>query len=143
MITRRSSAVWEGNLKGGKGSMTLGSGAFQGAYSFGSRFADEPGTNPDELIGAAHAGCFSMALSGELAEAGYTPKRISTEAAVRLEKTEGGFAITRIDLTTVAVVPEIDEETFMKHAEAAKNGCPVSKALSAVDMTLDAELRNA
>ncbi|MGC9520400.1 MAG: OsmC family protein [Anaerolineae bacterium] len=143
MITRRSSAVWEGDLKGGKGSMALGSGAFQGAYSFGTRFGDEPGTNPDELIAAAHAGCFSMALSGALAEAGYTPKRISTEAAVRLEKTDGGFVITRIDLTTVAVVPGIDEETFEKHAEAAKDGCPVSKALSAVDMTLEAELRNA
>lgn len=123
--------------------MALGSGAFQGAYSFGTRFRDEPGTNPEELIAAAHAGCFSMALSGALAEAGYPPKRISTEAAVRLDKTDGGFAITRIDLTTVAVVPGIDEETFKKHAEAAKDGCPVSKALSAVDMTLEAELRNA
>ena len=143
MVTRRASAVWEGDLKGGKGTMTLGSGAFQGNYSFASRFESGTGTNPEELIGAAHAGCFSMALSGDLAEAGYEPKRISTTAKVTLRPTDGGFAITGIHLDTVAVIPDIDEETFMEHAEGAKSACPVSKALTGVEISLDAELRSA
>jgi osmotically inducible protein OsmC len=143
MVARRASAVWEGDLKSGKGTMTLGSGAFQGSYSFASRFESGTGTNPEELIGAAHAGCFSMALSGALAEAGYQPKRISTTANVTLKKVDGGFAITGIHLDTVAVVPGIDEETFMEHARGAKSGCPVSKALTGVEISLDAELRSA
>jgi osmotically inducible protein OsmC len=143
MITRKASAVWEGNLKQGKGSMKFGSGAFEGLYSFASRFEDGKGTNPEELIGAAHAGCFSMALSNMLAEAGYEPTSVATQAAVKLDKAEGGFAIQRIELETVAVVPGIDEATFMEKANAAKEGCPVSKALTGVEITLEAELQNA
>ncbi|MGC9469353.1 MAG: OsmC family protein [Anaerolineae bacterium] len=143
MVTRRSSAVWEGKLKDGKGSLSLGSGAFQGAYSFASRFESGPGTNPEELIGAAHAGCFSMQLSALLAKAGYAPKRITTEAAVRLEETDRGFAITRIQLKAVGVVPDVDEETFMEHVQAAKNTCPVSVALKGVEITVEAELQSA
>jgi osmotically inducible protein OsmC len=143
MVKRKASAVWEGDLKGGKGTMSLGSGAFQGSYSFASRFENGTGTNPEELIGAAHAGCFSMALSNELAEAGYEPKSVSTTANVTLKQTDEGFAITGIHLDTVAVVPGIDEETFMEHAQGAKSGCPVSKALASIDISLDAELRSA
>ncbi len=143
MITRRASAVWEGNLKDGKGTMSLGSGAFEGAYSFASRFESGPGTNPDELIGAAHAGCFSMALSARLTQAGYAPQSISTDAAVYLESSGGGFEITRIDLKTVAMVPDIDEATFLEHANIAKEGCPVSKALQGVEISLEAELTTA
>jgi osmotically inducible protein OsmC len=143
MITRKASAVWEGNLLQGKGTMKLGSGAFEGAYSFTSRFKDGAGTNPEELIGAAHAGCFSMALSNILAEAGHTPTSVATDAAVSMDKVEGGFAIQRIHLKTVAVVPGIDEATFMEKAHAAKEGCPVSQALASVEITLDATLENA
>lgn len=140
MITRTASAVWKGNLVKGKGKMKFGSGAFEGAYSFTSRFEDGAGTNPEELIGAAHAGCFSMALSNMLAEAGFTPKRVATKAAVKMDKVGGGFQIVRIELTTEANVPGIDEATFMKHAQAAKAGCPVSQALASVEITLDAKL---
>jgi osmotically inducible protein OsmC len=143
MITRQASAVWEGTLKQGKGTMKFGSGAFEGFYSFASRFEEGKGTNPEELIGAAHAGCFSMALSGELAGAGYEPQSVTTKASVKLDKVEGGFAIQRVELRTVAVVPGIDAATFMDHAKAAKDGCPVSQALAGVEITLDAELRNA
>src|SRR5437868_14704076 len=107
MATRTASAVWDGTLKQGKGSMRLGSGAFQGAYSFSSRFEEGTGTNPEELIAAAHAGCFSMAFSHGLASAGYTPTRVHTVAKVHLNKTEGGFSITAIDLETDADVPKI------------------------------------
>lgn len=140
MITRTASAVWKGNLVKGKGKMKFGSGAFEGAYSFTSRFEDGAGTNPEEPIGAAHAGCFSMALSNMLAEAGFTPKRVATKAAVKMDKVGGGFQIVRIELTTEANVPGIDEATFMKHAQAAKAGCPVSQALASVEITLDAKL---
>lgn len=140
MITRTASAVWEGNLVKGKGSLRLGSGAFEGAYSFTSRFEDGMGTNPEELIGAAHAGCFSMAFSAILAEAGFTPKRVATKAAVKMDKVGGGFKIVRIELTTEAEVPGIDEATFLVHANAAKTGCPVSQALASVEITLDAKL---
>ncbi|MGC9347134.1 MAG: OsmC family protein [Anaerolineae bacterium] len=143
MVARRASAVWEGDLKNGKGTMTLGSGVFQGNYSFASRFESGTGTNPEELIGAANAGCFSMALSGALAKAGYQPKRISTTAKVTLREVEGGSAITTVQLDTVAVVPDIDEETFMEHAQGAKSGCPVSKALAGVEISLNAELESA
>jgi len=141
MITRTASAVWEGNLVKGKGEVRLGSGAFEGAYSFTSRFEDGMGTNPEELIGAAHAGCFSMALSGILAEAGFTPTRVATKAAVKMDKINDGFKIVRIDLTTEAEVPGIDEATFLTHAQAAKAGCPVSQALASVETTLTAQLR--
>src|SRR5947208_1567000 len=127
MPTRTADAVWQGNLTEGKGEIKLGSGAFQGAYDWRSRSADGPGTNPEELIAAAHAGCFSMALSHQLAEAGHPPTRVHTTAKVRLDKVEAGFAITRIDLETEAEVPGIAAEAFQKFAEGAKAGCPVSK----------------
>jgi lipoyl-dependent peroxiredoxin len=117
--------------------MRLGSGAYEGPYSFVSRFEDAPGTNPEELIAAAHAGCYSMALSSNLGKAGYTPTSIETTAAVHLNPPDG---ITRIDLVTRAVVPNLDEPAFQKIADETKDTCPVSKALSAVEMTLDAKL---
>jgi len=140
MPVRKAEAVWEGNLKEGKGKMKLGSGAFEGAYSFASRFEDAMGTNPEELIGAAHAGCFSMALSLFLGNAGYLPERISTVAHVRLDKVGEGFKITKIDLETEAKIPGIDEKKFMEQAEAAKKGCPVSQALAGTEITLKAKL---
>ncbi len=130
MPKRTAQARWEGKLKAGQGFLKLGSGAFQGAYSFGSRFENASGTNPEELIGAAHAGCFSMALSLQLEQAGYAPKEIVTNAEVQFQKTAEGFRITDILLSTEAIVPEIDAETFRKQAETAKQNCPVSKALS-------------
>src|SRR5882757_2842555 len=130
MPTRTSSAQWQGTLKEGSGTMRLGSGAYEGAYSFASRFESGTGTNPEELIAAAHAGCFSMALSHTLASAGFTPKRVHTTAKVHLEKVPDGFAIPRIDLDLDADVPGIDEATFREHAEKAKAGCPVSKVLA-------------
>ena len=140
MKTRNAEAVWEGNMREGKGKVKLGSGAFEGSYSFATRFEEGVGTNPEELIGAAHAGCFSMALSAELGRSGYTPKRIHTTAKVRLEKVGDGFKITNIHLDTEAEVPGIDEKTFLDHAEGAKKGCPVSQALAAVDITMNARL---
>jgi osmotically inducible protein OsmC len=139
-MIRTSKAQWNGSLKEGSGTVALGSGAFEGAYSFPSRFENGAGTNPEELIAAAHAGCFSMALSAELGKAGHTVTRVSTEAKVHLEKGDAGFSITRIDLVTEAEVPGIDAATFQQHAEGAKKGCPVSRALSAVEITLDATL---
>ena len=140
MTTRTADAQWNGNLKEGNGTMRLGSGAFEGQYSFSSRFEEGAGTNPEELIAAAHAGCFSMAFSNGLAKAGYTPTRVDTTASVHLEKTDAGFGITRIELRTEAEVPGIDKAAFDEQAQAAKAGCPVSKALAAVDITLDAKL---
>jgi len=120
--------------------MHLGSGAFDGQYSFSSRFESGTGTNPEELVAAAHAGCFSMALSNMLAQAGHPPTSVKTEAAVHFGPTDNGFGITSIDLTTVGEVPGIDEAEFLKHAEAAKAGCPISKALAAVEINLSAKL---
>jgi osmotically inducible protein OsmC len=140
MPTRKAEAVWKGNLQDGEGTMAFGSGAFEGAYSFTSRFEEGTGTNPEELIGAAHAGCFSMALSNGLSQAGHVPNSVKTEARVKLEPVEGGFGITGIELSTVAEVPGIDEEEFRRQAEAAKEGCPVSQALSGVEITLEARL---
>lgn len=137
MAIRESSAVWKGNLIDGEGSMWLGSGAFEGAYSRASRFEDGPGTNPEELIGAAHAGCFSMFLAAILAKAGHTPVEISTSAKVHLGE---GPKINLIELSTVGDVPGIDEETFVDFAEKAKAGCPVSQALASVEMKLHAKL---
>jgi lipoyl-dependent peroxiredoxin len=142
-MVRSATAIWEGNLPQGKGMIKTASGSFSGGYSFPSRFESGTGTNPEELIAAAHAGCFSMALSHMLAEAGHTAQSVETTANVKLEKTEAGFAITSIELKTVGVVPGIDEATFMKLANDAKGGCPVSKALASVPMTLDAKLMNA
>lgn len=140
MPKRKANAEWQGGLKGGKGTMALGSGAYQGGYSFGSRFEEAQGTNPEELIAAAHAGCFSMALSAGLEKAGHTAKSVRTQAVVHLTMVDGGFGITRIDLTTEAEVPGLDDATFQEHAEGAKKNCPVSKALAAVDIHLDAKL---
>jgi len=139
-MAANATAVWEGSLKEGKGRMKLGTGAFEGAYTFKSRFENGAGTNPEELIGAAHAGCFSMALSAGLGRAGFTPKRIETSARVHLEKVGEAFRITRIDLKTEAAVPGIDAKAFQDQAEAAKKGCPVSAALAAVTISLDARL---
>jgi osmotically inducible protein OsmC len=141
MPTRHAEARWEGKIQEGKGTMKLGSGAFEGSYSFKSRFEDGPGTNPEELIGAAHAGCFSMALSLLLGKAGYDPKQIETKAKVHIEKAGEGFKITKIDLETEGAVPEMDENEFQQKADEAKKGCPVSQALAGVDITLKAALR--
>jgi len=120
--------------------MKLASGAYEGPYSFGSRFEEAPGTNPEELIGAAHAGCFSMALSAGLGKAGFSATRVETTARVHLEKVGEGFEITRIKLTSEAEVPGIDEATFLEHAQGAKENCPVSKVLAAAEIELDAKL---
>lgn len=140
MALRTANAVWNGNLKDGNGTMRFGGGAFEGAYSFLSRFEEGAGTNPEELIAAAHAGCFSMAFANELDKAGHTPESVSTEAKVSLVKGDDGFAINRIQLVTEASVPGIAEGQFLEIAEAAKNGCPVSKALAGPEITVDATL---
>lgn len=140
MPTRTAEAVWEGDLRQGRGTMKLGSGAFTGGYSFGTRFEEQPGTNPEELIAAAHAGCFSMALSAGLSKAGHAPKRVHTNARCWIEKVADGFAITRILLQTEADVPGMDAKAFLEQAEAAKKGCPVSKALAGVKIELEAKL---
>ena len=140
MATRKAEAVWKGGLRDGEGTMALGSGAFEGKYSFSSRFEEGAGTNPEELIGAAHAGCFSMAFSGDLGKAGYTPTQIKTKAQVTIEKVNDKNTISRIHLDTEATVPGIDEQTFQKVAQAAKEGCPVSRALRGVEISLTARL---
>lgn len=140
MAVRTAEAVWERGLKDGKGTVKLGSGAWQGPYSFSSRFENGSGTNPEELIGAAHAGCFSMALSAGLGKAGFAPQRIATTAKVHLEKAGEGFKIGRIQLQTKAEIPGIDDATFRKYAEDAKRNCPVSQALAGVNIELDAQL---
>ncbi len=140
MPIRKASAVWEGNLQHGQGTMKLGSGAFEGSYSFGSRFEGAPGTNPEELIAAAHAGCFSMALAHSLTLAGHMPKRIRTTARISLDKVKDGFKITSIQLDTEAEVPQTSEQIFLRIAEDAKKNCPVSQALAAIEITLQAKL---
>ncbi len=140
MPTRTSSAVWNGDLKNGSGSVKLGSGAYEGQYSFASRFEEGTGTNPEELIGAAHAGCFSMALAAALSREGYTVNSVTTTSSVVLDKTDAGMTITQINLVTKGDVEGIDEAKFKAAAEAAKTGCIVSRALAAVPMTLDASL---
>jgi osmotically inducible protein OsmC len=140
MPTRTSSARWQGNLTEGAGTMALGSGAFEGQFSFKSRFEEGTGTNPEELIAAAHAGCFSMAFSNALSQAGHVPTSVDTTASVQFGKTDDGFGITRIDLVTRGDVPGIDAAEFQKIAEQAKATCPISKALAAVEITLDATL---
>ncbi len=140
MPARTANARWEGGLKDGKGNMRLGGGAFEGQYSFSSRFEEGTGTNPEELIAAAHAGCYSMAFSAGLEKAGYSPNSVETEAKVHLSPGDGGFKISRIDLVATADVPGIEEAAFQQAAEAAKEGCPVSKALAAVEITLNATL---
>jgi lipoyl-dependent peroxiredoxin len=140
MPTRTAKAKWKGTLREGEGSLALGSGAFAGAYSFRSRFEEGTGTNPEELIGAAHAGCFSMALAGGLERAGHSPESIRTTASVSIEPQDGGFAITRSALETEASVPGIEQPKFLEIAEEAKAGCPVSKALAGVQIELEARL---
>jgi lipoyl-dependent peroxiredoxin len=141
MPTRTATAHWDGPFNRGTGTMSFGGGAFEGAYSAGSRFEDAEGTNPEELIAAAHAGCFSMALALILGEAGHEPESIETEANVTISKAGEGFEIDRIDLRTTGRVPGIDQAEFERLAGAAKDGCPVSKALGGVgQITLDAQL---
>jgi len=133
-------ARWEGTLQGGKGFIKVGSGLFEGSYSFASRFENGAGTTPEELIAAAHAGCYSMALSMLLESAGYPPRTIETQAEVSLGKADDGFRITRITLTTEADVPGMPPGTFQQQAAAAKAGCPVSKALAGTQIELKAKL---
>ena len=140
MATRTSSARWQGTLKEGSGTLALGSGTFEAPYSFSTRFEDADGTNPEELVAAALAACYSMALSNALSQAGFPPAAVDTNATAHFGKTDSGFAITRIDLVTTGNVPNIDESDFLKHAEATKSTCPISKALAAVEITLDATL---
>jgi len=141
MIVRKSNAEWLGDLKTGAGTIAFGSGAYSGPYSFQSRFESGTGTNPEELIAAAHAGCFSMAFSFALTLAGFAPQRVHSTAAVKLEPAaDGGFAITGIALEMEAVVPGIEEEQFQAIAAEAKANCPISKALAAVPITLEAKL---
>ena len=137
MALRTSSAEWKGSLKDGAGIMKLGSGAYEGPFTFASRFETGPGTNPEELLAAAHAGCFSMFLSALLTTAGFIPRRISTTAAVHLG---AGPKITLIELETEADVPEVSEEVFLGHAAAAKKNCPVSQALAGPEIKLKATL---
>src|SRR5438046_5701449 len=141
MPTQKAEAEWKGNLAEGSGRLKVGSGAFDGPYSFKSRFEEgQRATNPEELIGAAHAGCFTMALTAQLSRAGITPTRIHTAAKVKLEKVGDAFAITRIDLETEADIPGIDDAIFQKHALDAKQNCPVSKALAGTQIHLSAKL---
>lgn len=141
MFARNATAQWKGNLKEGNGKIEFGSGAWAGPYSFGTRFENEQGTNPEELIGAAHAGCFSMALAAALGEAGYHPRRLETNANVQLSKQDdGGFSIKLIRLILEADIPEIEEGEFKKLANQAKESCPVSKALAGTTITLEPKL---
>ncbi len=140
MPLRKAEAEWKGTLKEGKGTIKSESGAINGQYSFSTRFENGVGTNPEELIGAAHAGCFSMALAAGLERAGKPAKRVHTTAAVRLDKVGDAFGITTIDLTTEAEVPGLDEAGFQEQAKKAKENCPVSKALKGVEIRLNAKL---
>lgn len=140
MATRKANAEWKGGLKGGEGKMALGSGSFEGPYSFKSRFEEGSGTNPEELIGAAHAGCYSMALSAELEGAGFSPESVKTEAHVSLVPEGEGFAINNIKLVTQAKIPGISQEDFDKYAQGAKENCPVSKVLAGTKIDLEAKL---
>jgi lipoyl-dependent peroxiredoxin len=141
MATRNGSAEWRGDLKGGGGDLTVGDGVFSGAYSFSSRFEEGDGTNPEELIAAAHAACFSMALANVMAEHGHPAESVRTVAKVHLGPTDAGPTIRRIELETEGRVPGIDQDHFAEHAEQAKTGCPVSRALAAVEeITLRASL---
>ncbi len=142
MATRDATAEWQGDLKGGTGRMSVASGLFsEGKYSFATRFEDEPGTNPEELIGAAHAGCFSMALSNILAEAGHTGESVKTTAKVHLRILDDAPTIAKIDLITEGTVPGIDQDQFAEYAAEAKKNCPVSRALAGVsEITLEAKL---
>jgi osmotically inducible protein OsmC len=140
MAIRKASATWEGNLKDGKGTLKVGSGAFEGPFTFISRFESSGDTNPEELLGAAEAGCFSMALAHGLSQAGHTPNSVRTEAKVNLALVEGGFKITTIELSTEAEVPGLDNSTFQEFAENTRKTCIVSRALTGVEILLEAKL---
>jgi lipoyl-dependent peroxiredoxin len=140
MPVRQAQAEWHGNLARGNGKMSFGSGAFEGAYSAASRFEEGEGTNPEELIAAAHAGCFSMAFALALSQAGHEPDSVQTTAEIHLDKDDGGFSITRSELTTEVRVAGLSEDEFQRLADEAKMGCPVSRALGAIEIGLDAKL---
>lgn len=140
MAVRSSEAIWEGDLQNGRGTMRTGSGACEGPFSFVSRFESGQGTNPEELLGAAHAGCFSMALANLLTQAGHPPTRIHTSARVHLERVADGFSIGRIDLSTEAQIPGVDAEAFAALADRAKRECPVSRLFRGAEITLAARL---
>ena len=140
MPTREAQAEWLGNFARGKGTMSFGSGAFEGAYTAASRFEQGEGTNPEELIAAAHAGCYSMAFALALSEAGHEPESVQTTARVSIEKDEGGFSITRSELNTEVKVEGLADDEFQKLAGKAKEGCPVSRALGAIEIGLEAKL---
>ncbi len=141
MPTRKAEAEWEGNLAEGSGRLKVGSGAFEGPYSFKSRFEEgQAATNPEELLGAAHAGCFTMALTAQLSRAGIKAKRIHTEARVKLEKVGEAFSITQIELEMEAEIPDVDDAAFQKYALDAKQNCPLSKALAATQVSMTAKL---
>ncbi len=142
MLKRTAQAVWEGSLKNGRGTVEFGGGAFKGNYSFASRFENGTGTNPEELIAAAHAGCFAMALSGVLVENGYSPEKVEVSAKVSLAKEGDGFKISASHLDCTAKVPGLSERDFTPQAESAKKNCPVSVLLSNIPITLDARLKN-
>lgn len=142
MPIRKAEAEWNGKVTDGTGHMKFGSGAFDGRYSFQSRMQDGAGTNPEELLAAAHAGCFSMALSAQLTQAGLTPTRIHTSAGVHLDKVGDGWSISKVDLVTEGEVPDLDQQTFQQHAETAKKNCPVSKLFAGAEITLIATLQN-
>jgi osmotically inducible protein OsmC len=141
MAIRTSQAEWKGSLREGRGHMRLGTGAYDGAYTWASRFSDGGGTNPEELVAAAHAGCYSMALSADLGAAGFTATDIRTTAEVHLDMVDGKPTITLIELTVGADVPGIDAATFSRIAEGTKQNCPISRALAAVKITVDATLK--
>lgn len=143
MPARNASAQWNGDLKSGKGKIRLGSGAFSGAYGFNTRFGEEPGTNPEELIGAGLAACYAMALSAELGRAGLTADKIEVSADTSIEKQENGFAITHIDLNVSADVPGADDNQFNQIAQTVRHECPVAKALSGTTINLKPSLKNA
>ena len=139
-IARTASVHWEGDIARGKGTIKAESGKVDANYSFGTRFSGDPGTNPEELLAASEAACFTMALSSELTRAGHPPTAVDTSARVHLSRIEGGFEISRIELKTAVSAPGVDAATFEKLAKGAKEGCPISKALKAVDIVLDATL---
>lgn len=142
MPVRRSTAIWEGKLKNGAGSIRVGDNVFEGKYSFASRFEEGDGTNPEELLAAAHAGCFSQAFSLELEKAGFDPQRIETTAKVNLAKVENGFRIDTVELQTMARVADIEEDEFNELAENAKNNCPVSQLFKGAEIKVNARLAN-
>ena len=141
-IARTASVHWDGDIAHGKGTITTESGLVTAGYSFGTRFSSDPGTNPEELLGASHAACFTMALAAALTRGGHAPTSVDTTAKVLLRKQGAGFEVPRIELTTTATVPGVDDAQFQEFAKGAKEGCPISKALGAIEITLDATLKS-